>query len=76
MSIDVALKIVNTFISIDGEKALSTSDTMRQTVERAVRSGKGPLTDKIFDSIIGEVTFQLRSHFNSFRKNFEASKKR
>jgi hypothetical protein len=63
----VAQALVSTFISLSGSQAIALADGQRLAVEKVVKHGKGPITEKLFDNVIGDITFQLRGHFTSFK---------
>jgi hypothetical protein len=62
-----AQTLVNTFISLSAPQAIALPDGQRLAVEKVVKHGKGPITEKLFDAVIGDVTFQLKGHFQTFK---------
>lgn len=64
-----ASNLYNTYISLTSAQSIAVPEGQRLLIEKAVKSGnKAQLTERLFDGVLGDITFQLRGHFSSFKK--------
>eukprot|EP01122_Echinamoeba_exundans_P008825 TRINITY_DN3004_c0_g1_i1.p1 TRINITY_DN3004_c0_g1~~TRINITY_DN3004_c0_g1_i1.p1 ORF type:complete len:1409 (+),score=444.51 TRINITY_DN3004_c0_g1_i1:268-4494(+) len=64
-----ASNLYNTYISLTSPQSIAVPEGQRLLIEKAVKGGnKAQLTERLFDGVLGDITFQLKGHFAAFKK--------
>jgi hypothetical protein len=65
-----ASNLYNTYISLTSPQSIAVPEGQRLLIEKAVKGGnKTQLTERLFDGVLGDITFQLKGHFAAFKKS-------
>lgn len=64
-----ASNLYHTYIALTSPQSIAVPEGQRLLIEKAVKGGnRAQLTERLFDGVLGDISFQLKGHFAAFKK--------